>query len=495
MREQKWYLSSWFIALMFMFWFLVVPLVIGIILLIRQNKEHQMVRKEWEDSGFGDLVRIQERRDKIQKEVQELIGNAEKEAKGIIEGAKTEGDDLRKVAQGIVDNAKKEVVDLKNEISELTKEVHNAEQKKKELHNEIVVLEDEVLYQSFGFYTPKYNLENSEAYKQRLESVRNKQKEMVKNRKATIHSDDWRLDGNKQKGKAMNNNNIKLTIRSFNNECDAAISKVKFNNIQSIEKRIEKAFDALNKVNKHNKIEIKQEYFKLKKEELYLAYEYEKKKEEEREEQRRIKEQMREEQRVLQEINKIKEKLEKEETHFKQEIDKLKKKLETATGSMKELIETKIRELEEKLVLIEKDKEDVYNREQNTRAGYVYIISNIGSFGENVYKIGMTRRLEPTERIRELSGASVPFGFDIHAMIFSEDAPSLENALHKSFRRKSVNKVNHRKEFFYVTLKEIEDIVKKNHNKVVEFTKLAEAQEYRQSVMIDQTQLEVAATR
>ncbi|MEI6424830.1 MAG: GIY-YIG nuclease family protein, partial [Lentisphaerota bacterium] len=127
---------------------------------------------------------------------------------------------------------------------------------------------------------------------------------------------------------------------------------------------------------------------------------------------------------------------------------------------------------------VQKDKEEVAFREQSTRAGYVYIISNIGSFGEHAYKIGVTRRLDPQERIDELGDASVPFEFDVHAMIFSEDAPSLEGALHERFADRAINKINFRKEFFRVRLDEIEEVVRTHHNKVVEFTKIAKAEDY-----------------
>ena len=125
---------------------------------------------------------------------------------------------------------------------------------------------------------------------------------------------------------------------------------------------------------------------------------------------------------------------------------------------------------------------DIDYREANIKAGYVYVISNIGSFGENVYKIGMTRRLEPMERIDELGGASVPFKFDVHAMIFSDNAPALEAALHRAFENKKLNMVNRRREFFNVTLDEIEEVVKKNYDKTVEFVRLPEAEQYRESL-------------
>ena len=143
-------------------------------------------------------------------------------------------------------------------------------------------------------------------------------------------------------------------------------------------------------------------------------------------------------------------------------------------------------ELENHLSDIDKAIKDIDYREANQRAGYVYVISNIGAFGENVFKIGMTRRLEPQDRVDELGDASVPFNFDVHAMIFSDDAPALENALHKAFEHKKLNMVNTRREFFNVTLDEIKDVVKKNYDKTVEFIDVADAEQYRISQKMKQ---------
>ncbi|EQB3099684.1 DUF4041 domain-containing protein [Clostridium botulinum] len=355
------------------------------------------------------------------------------------------------------------------------------------LNNDIIVLEEEKLMQSFGFYNPKYNLENSELYKNKLDKIRAEQKQMVKN-KTAVSFIEWTVNDSKAEGKKMTNDMIKLSLRSFNLECDNVILKVKFNNIQTCEKRLNSAFNTMNKLGRVTKVTISHTYLKLKFEELYLAYEYERKKQEEKEEQRALKERMREEAKVIKEIEAMKEKIAKEEKHFSQALAKFKSQLENCTPDKKEKLEEKIKELEDKLALLEKDKEDVLNREQNTRAGYVYIISNVGSFGESVYKIGMTRRLEPMDRISELSSASVPFAFDVHAMIFSDDAPALENELHKEFETKRVNKINSRKEFFKVSLSEIEQIVKIKHNKIVQFTKLAQAEEYRQTLKLEQSE-------
>ncbi|HAP9187028.1 TPA: GIY-YIG nuclease family protein, partial [Enterococcus faecium] len=191
---------------------------------------------------------------------------------------------------------------------------------------------------------------------------------------------------------------------------------------------------------------------------------------EEKEQQKAIKEQMIEEEKVRREIDREKKRIDKEQRQFNSEISKLIAYMQKANADVeKELYANKIQELEEKLKELEVIRENVLQRELNTRAGYVYVISNIGSFGEDIYKIGMTRRLEPMDRIKELSSASVPFEFDVHAMIFSEDAPSLETKLHNHFRKQEVNKINQRKEFFKVSLDEIEKVVLENYNGTVTF--------------------------
>lgn len=141
-------------------------------------------------------------------------------------------------------------------------------------------------------------------------------------------------------------------------------------------------------------------------------------------------------------------------------------------------------EYESQLMDLDKAKQEVDYREANQKAGYVYIISNIGAFGENVYKIGMTRRLEPMDRIDELGDASVPFDFDVHALIFSDDAPALEAALHKAFDTRKVNMINQRREFFRVSLDEIEAVVKKNYDKTVEFIRIPPAEQFRMTQKI-----------
>ncbi|MEC5425310.1 DUF4041 domain-containing protein [Virgibacillus sp. C22-A2] len=399
----------------------------------------------WEEVGFDDVVKVEQKKEEIEKEIKNLESTYDKKT--------TESTQLDELIS----------------------------QKK----DELIVVNDELLYQSFGFYDTKYDLESSQAYKEKLDNVRERQKSMAKNKTATIYPENFTLDGDKKKGKQMVTNIVKMTLRSFNNECDTVISKVKFNNIESSEKRIMKSHEQLNKFNSNNTVSIKVEYLNLKLEELYLAYEYTKKIEEEKEEQRQIKEQMREEAKIQKEIEEQKKKLEKDEKHFNQALQSYRDRVEKADEKMKEELKRKIQEYEEKLSDLQKEKEQVDFREQNARAGYVYIISNIGSLGEDIVKIGMTRRLEPLDRVKELGNASIPFTFDIHGMIFSNDAPTLETKLHQAFDHLRVNKVNNKKEFFRVGLSDVEREVMKNHDATLELTKVAEAEEYRQSKAIE----------
>ena len=392
--------------------------------------------------------------------------------------------DLKSESENLIeciDKSKKEIDTLNKEKDNLNVEIKKA---KNNLEQEKNALEEFDMIKNCGFYETKYGFENSTGYKNKLNEIRKKQKELVKSKQATYHSLDLNLYDDRKKNKEFILDTIKLTLRAFNNECDNIITKATFNNIDQCKQKIEKVFDDLNELTDTQDVSIKHSYLDLKIEELYLKYEYECKIQDEKEEQRLIKERMREEAKALKEIENALKKIEKEEKHFNNAISEIKEKISSSSEDETHKLLAKLKYLEEKLAEVEKSKIDITEREKNTRAGYVYIISNIGSFGENIYKIGMTRRLDPMDRVKELGNASVPFSFDVHAMIFSEDAPALENALHKKFENYSVNKVNLRKEFFKVSLDEIEKEVNLNHNAVVEFTKLAEAADYRQSLAL-----------
>lgn len=231
-------------------------------------------------------------------------------------------------------------------------------------------------------------------------------------------------------------------------------------------------------------VEITSQYFNLKLDELHLSYEYQIKKQEEKEEQKRIREELREQAKLQKEIEEARREIEKEQRHYTNALNKLEAQISTASPEQIDILSQKKAEIENQLSELDHALKDVDYRAANQKAGYVYVISNIGAFGENIYKIGMTRRLDPMERVDELGDASVPFNFDVHAMIFTNDAPRLEAALHRAFDDRKVNMVNTRREFFSVSLEEIEAVVKANYDKTVEFIRTPPADQYRQSELI-----------
>ena len=234
-------------------------------------------------------------------------------------------------------------------------------------------------------------------------------------------------------------------------------------------------------------ISISSTYLNLKIKELSLAFEYQQKKQEEKERLRQLRAEERERVKLEKEIEETRKKLEKEKKHYSNALEKLSAQLAVATEQELPALKEKKAELESQLGEIAHSIEQVDYRAANQKAGYVYVISNIGAFGEGIYKIGMTRRLEPMDRIDELGDASVPFDFDVHALIFSEDAPALEAALHRAFDARKVNMVNTRREFFRVSLDEIKKVVYENFDKTVEFVDIPPAEQYRESLILSKT--------
>mgnify|MGYP005777510097 CR=1 FL=1 len=357
--------------------------------------------------------------------------------------------------------------------------------KVKNKKKKIVILDKEILYQNFGLYTPLYDAYSSDEYKKLIDNCRSEQKQMIKNKTAAICNTTWQLNNSYIQGNKWINQQLRHILRSFNHECTYLISKVKYYNILSIEDKIKKSFSSLNRMNTKSEIYLSDDYLNLKIDELHLCYEYEQKKHEEKEIQREIRERHKEERKLLEEIKAEKERIKKEKEHYNNYIQRLWEqiRIDNDENHINDLL-SKIDEAKNIINELNKSLEDVNYRESNQKAGYVYIISNIGSFGENIYKIGMTRRLNPQDRINELSGASVPFKFDIHAMIFSEDAPALEAALHRAFKNNKVNMSNNRKEFFNVSLEEIKKVIIENYDKTVTFVDTPDAQQYRETLKI-----------
>lgn len=434
--------------------------------------------------GLGDLFKAKENKQLKEKidELSALLTPEMQEAVNINEHIKQLNEQSAALDKTISDKSS-EIAKLENKFKKIeeskNKEIEELQAKITELKDEVVETQEVALLQSFGIYEPTYNFASSDAYKEYLQDLRSEAKSLIKDGAAVTGNTGWTVNGNAAKGRKMVADMQKLLLRAFNSECDELIKNVKYNNYDSYVKRIEKSCTQISKLGSVMGIAITDYYKSNRLNELTVSYEYALKKQQEKEEQKEIKARMREEAKLQKEIEEERKKLEKEQAHYQNALEKLNSQLEKASEDEKAELLSKKEELLSKIEDTEKAIKDVDYREANKRAGYVYIISNIGAFGENVYKIGMTRRLDPMERVYELGDASVPFNFDVHAMIFSDDAPKLEAALHKAFEDKKVNMVNQRREFFNVTLDEIKKVIKENYDKTVEFIDLPEAEQYR----------------
>lgn len=355
-------------------------------------------------------------------------------------------------------------------------EVAKLEIRKSRLKDELHALTDEVdleyvFNNQYDDYTP-------EDIKKEIEMVRKTQKDMVSNDEAVSIRKD-------AKEKILKKHKQQI-IRCFDAEVSEILDNVTARNRDTSHGRISRACDTINSLFGVNGVQITNEYLETKFEELNLIVAHQKSVQNEKEREKEIREKLREDARVERECQEQKKQIEKDMRQFHNEVSKLMKYMNKSHNDVeKEIYVEKIKELEAKIKELEEKKDSVVKREQNAKAGFVYIISNVGSFGEDIYKIGMTRRLEPMDRIKELSSASVPFVFDVHALIFSENAPKLESTLHQYFDDKRVNKVNTRKEFYRVDLEEIKKVVLENHNATVHFMDIPDATEYRETLKLE----------
>lgn len=274
---------------------------------------------------------------------------------------------------------------------------------------------------------------------------------------------------------------VRFVIDAFNGRVDALLTRVKHDNFGTLQQAIRDAFNIVNLNGEaFRDARILPAYLESRLTELKWAVVTQELREKEREEQRRIKEQIREEEKARREFEKAMREAEDEEAKIKRALERAREEVQLATAQERSLFEAKIADLNEQLKAAEEKNQRALSMAQQTKKGNVYVISNLGSFGEDVFKIGMTRRLVPEDRIWELSDASVPFDFDIHAMIACDDAPALEYKLHSILDEARINKINYRKEFFRVSLNQIRTAITAQGVEA-SFTLLADAREYRET--------------
>jgi hypothetical protein len=340
-----------------------------------------------------------------------------------------------------------------------------------QLQREVVETQDTALLQEAGIYNYRHPLDDAVAYKAELAKVQDRIKAMVRGGRAITGSSSWTVNGSEAQGRKMVNETSKLMLRAYNAEADVLVRGMRPYKLDSAISRLTKTAQSIERLGKTRSIEISDEYERLRRKELDLTADYINKVAEEKEREREEKARLREEAAAQREMQRQKEKLEKERNHYANALAALEAKGESQEAAR----------LREQLADVDKAIADVDYRAANIRAGYVYVISNLGAFGEGMIKVGMTRRLEPMDRVRELSDASVPFNFDVHAVFFADDAVGIETALHQRLAHKRVNRVNLRREFFYATPSEVKGLLGEVAGALLHFEDLPEALEYHQS--------------
>lgn len=333
-----------------------------------------------------------------------------------------------------------------------------------------IELSDARVLQEVGVYRYHHPLENAAAFRDRLTDIEARITELVAAGRAIVKSNAFTFNNSLAKGRRMTNDLAKLMLRAYNAEADNSIRSLRLGNVQTAKRRLEASRVSIAKLGTLMEMHISDEFHQLRLEEVELTADWLMKKQEEKEAQREERARLREERRVERELAEERARLDKERSHLLNALDAIR-----ASGGTDPDLVHRLESIDEAIA------QNDY-RAANIRAGYVYVISNRGAFGEDVVKIGLTRRLEPTERVAELSGAAVPFRFDIHTLYFSEDAVTLENELHKHFAPRAVNRANPRKEFFFASPSEVREVLLEKVGNLLEFKEQAEATEYYQSL-------------
>lgn len=426
---------------------------------LKLKAKAEMELSDAQNQGREMRRNVKELTEKKSREIELLYENAVNEARRIVEHAEVR-------AESIGGDAYRSL----READQITERIKAMKNVIKGYGNEYLIPTYTLLDELAEDFSHKEAGEN-------LKKLRQNNKLMIISRQAGIcdYMDEQRR-----------NTAIDFVIDAYNGKVDSILSSVKKDNFGILKQKMDDAFQLVNfNGQAFRNARISEVYHSARVEELKWAVVAQELRWQEQEEQRQIREQIREEEKARKEYEKAIKEAEKEEQTLKRLIEKAESQVARANEEQKMLFQQKLEELQQKLTQAEEKNQRAISMAQQTRTGNVYIISNIGSFGEDVYKIGMTRRLEPLDRVRELGDASVPFEFDVHAMIYSEDAPALEKQLHRKFLKSQLNKINPRKEFFKLNIHDI-----KNYLESMEinckWTLTAEAKQYRETLKLDE---------
>lgn len=442
--------------------------------------EAERLIREARERADAATQQAEQARSKAEQDSRELLAKAGQDARLVETQARERAESLIRSAdseaKSIVDSANKRALEIAGHALHVAQNADHFEQVAKAMKNIIEGYGDQYVIPSqsllddlakeYGFTQPG----------EQLRLARERTRSMVKNN--TAATCDY-VEQNRRETA------VRFVVDAFNGKVDSTLSRVKDDNFGTLEQEIRDAFNLVN----HNgtafrNARILEGYLKARTNELRWAAAVQEIKLRDREEQRRIKEKIREEERAQREFERSMREAAKEEETLRKAMEKVQGQVAKANEAQRQKYESQLAELAERLRQAEEKNQRAKSMAEQTRMGHVYVISNIGSFGDDVYKIGLTRRLEPLDRIRELGDASVPFSFDVHALLFSEDAPALERALHKHFLMAQVNKVNPRKEFFRVSLSVIRAELEKLGIQA-KWTLAAEAREYRETQALE----------
>ncbi|MEN0130200.1 MAG: DUF4041 domain-containing protein [Brevundimonas sp.] len=396
-------------------------------------------------------------------------------ARGAAKDLAQENDQLRAVLQSVggLDLAE---IELRNSqarrVSEdLASQVETARRELEVLRAQTIDVRTAIDVSEFGLYDFAHPAEDSARLGAELSAIRVEIKNCVTAKRATTAVANFTFNNSAAKGRTFINDMSKMLLAAYNAEAENAIKTVRAGGLSTAQTRLEKAADRVATNGKMIALAITGEYHRLRMRELELAARHLAAVQAAREVERAHREELREAKRAEEELRREREKLDKEREHYANALAALEARGDDAGAA----------ELRAKLAQIDQSIADVDYRAANVRAGYVYVISNLGSMGEHVVKIGMTRRLDPMDRVKELSDASVPFNFDVHALFFSEDAYGIEAMLHRHFADRRVNRINLRREFFYATPDQVLAALQQHKIAVVEYRMNADAEEYRAS--------------
>jgi uncharacterized protein DUF4041/Meiotically Up-regulated Gene 113 (MUG113) protein len=365
-----------------------------------------------------------------------------------------------------------QAADSARTVSKLQAQAQLLSEQLAELRSRVAVTEEEAILQEVGVYKYRHPLTDAPAYQAELARIHDNIKAMATSDGSAIQaSTTWTVNGSAAQGRKMVREYSKLMLRAYNAEADNLVRALKPYKLETSVDRLNKVATTIERLGKTMSIRIAAQYHQLRIRELELTADFREEQAEEKERDREEKARLREERQAQLEIQRERERLERERQHHLNALQALEANGDTAGAER----------LRAQLTEVDKAIAEVDYRAANIRAGYVYVISNVGAFGPNMIKVGMTRRLDPRDRVRELSDASVPFNFDVHALFFSADAVGIEAKMHQLLADRRVNRVNLRREFFYATAAEAREHLSTLAGEILEFAETPEAVEFHQS--------------